>query len=205
MAVLLVGCWTGCAPPDECTVGDFRCDGALLQDCLADRPGIGIGTTHYSHGGPNTWALVADCGSADLCKTPAPVDGGDAPAGRAFCALEPTPEPLCLAVPPDGPTTTVCVATTGVDCNEGFAVARHACAICNPGDCEGKVGDPCEVASECAAGLTCAPNGSCSATCFCPEGASCETCGLVDQEAPSYGGASAPLEWICHAGFCLQR
>jgi hypothetical protein len=205
IAGLIAGCWTGCAPADECNAGDFRCAGSQLQSCFADRAGIPVGSLHYSKGGPNSWISIADCGSAGLCKVAAPVDGGSTPSGEAFCTLDPTPDPVCAATPTDGTMATVCVGATGVTCEEGFAVARYACASCTAGNCEGQVNSVCEGAGECASGLTCREDGYCAATCSCPDGAPCEACGLVDQEAPGSGGEAAPAQWTCQASFCVQE
>jgi hypothetical protein len=69
------------------------------------------------------------CGSSDLCQTAPLPAGGSADAGPtgAFCVVSSTPIPGC----PSMGTYTICLGSTLVQCNAGWATSETPC----PGEC----------------------------------------------------------------------
>jgi hypothetical protein len=206
--VLIGVAWPGCAlSVDECKVGDARCAGALAQTCKAHPAGFDGNFNDPSVGhhdaSPNSWELVGDCGTPALCKSTRAGTGG-ATTTDAFCVVEATPDPVCTALPADGSQTSGCDGTTAVDCEGGFAVARHTCVSCDKGSCVGGFSAYCMQPSDCGAGLVCRmPVGYCDLPCTCPEGSRCDACGAVEAVASGSIGHGA-FHWTCRGGYCFM-
>jgi hypothetical protein len=196
--VLIVLAWTGCAlPGDECKAKDMRCAGGVLQTCLAYPKGID-GDWNPHHGSPNTWETTANCGAADLCKTTSYTRNSTV-LHDAFCTLSPAPDPVCTGV-----ASSTCDGTTAIECNQGYAVARHTCASCQDGTCIGGMNAYCTAPTDCGAGLVCRASSVqswCDLPCSCPEGAECAACGRGGEaDAP---GTNGVYKWLCMSGYCF--
>lgn len=105
LAAVLVALISACAREDECTGGEFRCDGDVAMNCANF-----AGRKHDY----NVWS-AAPCG-AGKCKL-------DTGTNAAFCALETTPEPQC-----DEQRSGFCDGTTLSSCRAGYVVASKDCA-----------------------------------------------------------------------------
>jgi hypothetical protein len=190
--VLGVQFLTGCLPGPDCTIGETRCDGGVLEQCAAHPSAVygPIDDPQYVHGSGPDWENVADCG-AGKCVAPGAADT------TAFCALDVSPFAPC------GTDDYACDGTTLVTCNAGYAIERKQCSACDAvhGTCDEGTGDACTAAAGCGEQLRCNadPFPTCELPCACPDGAACDACAQSWTQAPDGGPA---LQWTCQAGLC---
>jgi hypothetical protein len=195
----------GCADDSECDRSDVvRCKGAVAQQCL-DHEAL--------FGGSNfTWGGDIDCGSPDLCI----LEGTS-----AYCALYPTPDPLCLRIKENpalcGTEIPACLQAGTLVCGEdglsmfrchsGYIVEKTACTSCTLPPvvtvaCSGALGSQCQTDADCASGSSCHLGGQgrhCSRPCTCSSAIeACFDCrdALDSLANPSNGSR------VCYGGWC---
>jgi hypothetical protein len=136
---------------EPCTQGTpSRCDGNDRIACEKVGGGNGFAPSFGSPGDDEL--VVRACGDA-TCRVR---------NGRAVCALEPAPNPICLAKGQEGPVDVCESPRSHVRCEAGFVVEREECVWCgdegsNPYAyrCDGGISAPCRVDAHCARGFRC--------------------------------------------------
>lgn len=104
-AVLVAAVVTSAGCGNECVADVIECNGDVLEQCEG-------GTEGDAH-------LILR-----TCKPGACISSNE---GRAFCALDKTPDPRCSVA-----SDTRCVGTTLLTCHLGYAVASYDCASAPP-------------------------------------------------------------------------
>jgi hypothetical protein len=125
----LVWLLSNSAKTDQCTDGQYACDGGVVLMCVGQ-----------------TWAPTMDCPGGSYCV-----------AAVGGCALSPLPDPGCAALVHgiwgcSGTEYLICYGNAGAT---AVPATKVQCAQCTGTSCTGFVGDPCTSNADCVSSLEC--------------------------------------------------